>query len=222
MTLTVHGASYSVYSRILRLALAEKGVGHRWVETDVFGADRDAQTARHPFGKIPSLVHDGFALYETGACVRYLEQPAFGPVRLMPDDPRQRARADQIACIVDGYGYRAMVWDTYVELRKPSEDKAPEAKASEARASDPATVERGLATAAIVLASIEGLMDGGGGTLVGAAPSHADLFLAPVLAYFDRTDPGHAMLAKSPRLAAWWAAWQARPSMAATRYPSEG
>ena len=29
-------------------------------------------------------------------------------------------------------------------------------------------------------------------------------------------------LAERPRLAAWWAAWNARPSMAATRYPCEG
>jgi len=211
MTLTVHGASYSVYSRILRLALAEKGIDHRWVETDIFGIDREAQTARHPFGKIPSLDHDGFALYETGACLRYLEQPEFGPVSLIPDAPRRRARMDQIAGIVDGYGYRAMVWDTYVELRKPAEGKT----------SDPAVVERGLATAATVLDTIAGLA-GDGDALVGTAPSHADLYLAPVLAYFIRTDPGPAMLAERPRLAAWWAAWNARPSMAATRYPCEG
>jgi len=211
MGLTVSGASYSVYSRIVRLALIEKGVAHAWVETDVFGPDRSAQTARHPFGKIPSLDHDGFGLYETGACLRYLEQPAFGPVQLMPADPRQRARADQIAGIVDAYGYRAMVWDTYVELRKPSEGKA----------TDPAVVERGLAVSATVLDAIAGLAEGGD-MLIGGAPSHADLFLAPVMAYFTVTGPGRAMLAERPSLAAWWAAWQDRPSMAATRYPREG
>lgn len=211
MALTVYGASYSVYSRILRLALAEKGVAHRWIETDVFGADRAAQTARHPFGKIPSLDHDGFALYETGACLRYLDDPAFGPLLLIPGDPRKRARADQIACIVDSYGYRAMVWDTYVELRKPSEGKA----------ADPAVVGRGLAVSATVLDTIAGLADGGD-MLIGGAPSHADLFLAPVMAYFTVTGPGREMLAERPGLAAWWTAWQDRPSMAATRYPREG
>jgi len=210
MALRVYGATYSVYSRVLRLALAEKDVGHEWIETDIFGADREAQTARHPLGKIPSIDHDGFTLYETGACLRYLEQPCFGPVRLVPNDPGLRARADQIAGIVDAYGYRAMAWDTYVELRKPSEGKE----------TDPATVERGLAVAAKVLDAI-GQLTAGGPVLVGAAPSHADLYLGPVLAYFTVTEPGRAMVAERPRLAAWWSAWRVRPSMRATRYPRE-
>ena len=210
MALKIYGASYSVYSRILRLALVEKAIDHEWVETDVFGTDREAQTARRPFGKIPSIDHAGFTLYETGACLRYLEQSSFGPVRLLPDDAKLRARADQIAEIVDSYGYQAMIWDVYVELRKTSEGKE----------TDQAVVERGMAVAARVLDTVEGLADGGD-VLVGTAPSHADLYLAPVLAYFSTVEPGRAMIAEHPRLASWWGAWQARPSMAATRYPAK-
>jgi glutathione S-transferase len=211
--LTVYGASYSVYSRILRLALVEKGVAHDWVETDVFGADRMMQTARHPFGKIPSLDDDGFALYETGACIRYLEQPCFGATRLMPEDPRLRARADQITGIIDAYGYRAMVWDCFVELiRKPANGEA----------TDGETVARGLATSQTVLDAISGLAsDEAPGALAGSRIAIADLFLAPVLAYFLCTAPGCEMVAAHPRIARWWDHWRARPSMTATRSPLE-
>jgi glutathione S-transferase len=211
VALKVFGASYSVYSRILRLALAEKDTPHDWVETDVFGDDRAAQTARHPFGKIPSIEHDGFALYETGACLRYLEQPSFGAVRLVPEDPRLRAKADQIAGIVDAYGYKALVWDVFVELRK----------ARRGEATDQARVENGLQVSARVLDAVAGLTGTGGAFLVGEAPSFADIYLAPVLAYFVTTAPGREQLAGRPQLRRWWEGWQARPSMAATQYPRE-
>ena len=36
MTVTVYGAPYSVYVRIVRLALEEKGVAYRLEEVDIF------------------------------------------------------------------------------------------------------------------------------------------------------------------------------------------
>jgi glutathione S-transferase len=208
MALRVFGAGYSVYSRILRLALLEKGVAHDWVEVDIFGsnADREAQAMRHPFGKIPSLDHDGLTIYETGAAVRYLEQEAFGPVRLVPEDPAERARADQIAGIVDAYAYRGMVWDLFVECRKPAPD-------ADVRA-------RGVEMSAKVLDAVDALA-GTGGALVGAGPSLADCYFAPVLAYFVRSPAGPEMLGRSQRIAAWWDVWRERPSMRETGYPQE-
>ena len=44
MSLVLHGYHYSVYNRIARLALAEKGVAYDRVEVNPFG--------RHP-GRIP-------------------------------------------------------------------------------------------------------------------------------------------------------------------------
>src|SRR6478735_9346904 len=68
MPLVLHGYHYSVYVRIVRLALAEKGVAYDRVEVNPFVPDvPSAYLALHPFGRVPTLVHDGFALYETGA-----------------------------------------------------------------------------------------------------------------------------------------------------------
>lgn len=212
--LTVHGACYSVYSRALRIALIEKDIAHDWVEVDVFGdeAASAAQRARHPFGKVPSLDHDGFALYETGPILRYLDA-AYPQTPLLPDDPRTRARAEQIAAIADSYGYRAMVWDLFVELvQKPRDAEEP----------SPATIARGMADARTILAAVEALAgDGPPQALAGAAISHADIMLAPVMAYFVCVPPARAMLAGHPRLNAWWEAWERRPSMAGTRSPLE-
>src|SRR6476646_1898821 len=109
MPLVLHGYRYSVYTRIARLALAEKGVAYERVEVDPFAPDVPASyLALHPFGRVPTIVHDGFALYETGAITRYIDR-GFGGPALQPDDARALARMDQIVGVVDAYGYWPMV-----------------------------------------------------------------------------------------------------------------
>ena len=107
--LVLHGYHYSVYNRIARLALAEKGLAYERVEVNPFDPDRPASyLTLHPFGRVPVLVHDGFALYETGAITRYVDRAFPGPL-LQPADPRALARMDQIVGVVDSYGYWPMV-----------------------------------------------------------------------------------------------------------------
>ena len=78
------------------------------------GGSRPEHRARHPFGKIPAFEHDGFRLYEAGAITRYVDEALPGP-RLQPEDPRGRARMNQIVSILDSYAYGTLVWDIYVE-----------------------------------------------------------------------------------------------------------
>ena len=126
MTVTLYGATYSVYTRIARLALEEKGVPYNLEEVDIFADDGPPADylQRQPFHKIPVLDHEGFALYETTAITRYVDEVFAGPA-LTPADPQARARMNQIVSILDSYGYRALVWDLFVErLRKPQEGAA--------------------------------------------------------------------------------------------------
>ena len=96
MSIELHGYRYSVYAWIARLALAEKGVAHGWHEVDPFAPDVPAAyLALHPFGRVPTLVADGFVLYETAAITRYVDEAFAGPP-LQPTDPRERARVAQI------------------------------------------------------------------------------------------------------------------------------
>src|SRR5215471_17153012 len=93
----VYGPAYSTYARTTRLALEEKGVDYKLEEVDMLGGacQQPAYLARHPFGKVPAFSHDGFALYETGAIIRYVDEAFPGP-KLQPADPKRRARMTQI------------------------------------------------------------------------------------------------------------------------------
>jgi hypothetical protein len=75
MTVELYGYQYSVYSWIARLALAEKGEDHHWIEVNPFAPDvSESYLAIHPFKRVPALVHDGFQVYETGAITRYVDE----------------------------------------------------------------------------------------------------------------------------------------------------
>jgi glutathione S-transferase len=109
MALILHGYRYSVYQRIARLTLAEKGVAYEQTEVNPFAPDVPAAyLALHPFGRVPALVHDGFALYETAAITRYIDR-TFPGAALQPAEPRALARMDQIIGVVDAYAYWPLV-----------------------------------------------------------------------------------------------------------------
>ena len=82
----VYGPAGSTYIWSARLALAEKGVTHELVDVP-FGAHREEpHLSRHPFAKVPAFEHDGFALYETQAIMRYVDerQIARKPTKVLP------------------------------------------------------------------------------------------------------------------------------------------
>ena len=206
-TPVLFGATYSVYVRAARLALEEKGVPYRLEEVDIFadGGPPPGYAQRHPFLRIPALEHGGFRLYEAGAIMRYVDDAFDGPP-LMPATPRARARASQIASILDSYAYRCWVWDIYVESVERSADEAKVAKA--------------LPRAETCLTAIEALIEPDG-YFLGAAPCLADLRAAPMIAILRRAPEGAALLAGHPRWQAWWRRMSARPSMTATRPPEK-
>jgi len=206
MTLVLHGYRYSVYQRIARLTLAEKEVPYGQVEVNPFAADVPAAfLALHPFGRVPALVHDGFALYETAAIARYIDRAFPGPA-LQPRDPRALARMDQIVGVVDAYGYWPLVRQVFSHgvfrprLGQPG---------------DAAEIAKGLAASVKVLAALERLA-AEDTFLVGPSLSLADLHLGAMLAYFVLASDGAALLQDHARLAAWWQRLRQRPSFAAT------
>jgi glutathione S-transferase len=205
MTPVLHGYRPSVYVRVARLALAEKGVAYEQVEVNPFAADAPDYLALQPFNRVPTLVHDGFVLYETGAIIRYVDRAFAGPA-LQPADMRALARMDQIIGIVDSYAYWPLVRQVYVHVvGLPRRGQAGDAK----------EIADGLAAAAKVLAALEGLA-ADAAFLVGAALSLADLHLLPMIAYFTEASEGAALLAQHPRLDKWFARLKTRPSFAVT------
>jgi len=206
------GAAYSVYVRIARLALVEKGVAYRLVEVDIFaeGGPSADYLARHPFGRIPAFEHDGFRLYETSAITRYVDEAFTGPA-LQPTAPKARARVNQVIAILDSYAYRTLVWDIYVERVRAAEN---------GRVTDEARIAAALPRAETCLAALEALM-AAGPWLAGPALTLADLHAAPIFAYAVLAPEGRDLLARHEALRRWWERMALRPSMTATRSPLE-
>ena len=204
----LYGAAYSVYVRIVRLALLEKRIAHDLVEIDIFAESGQAADylKRHPFGRIPAFSDGSLDLYETGAIARYVDE-AFPGAKLQPNEPAKRAHMNQLVSVLDNYLYRPLVWGVYVTCVEKSGDTGEEAIA--------AAVEKARHCLGVIESGMEGAW------LAGEELTLADLYAAPMIAYGLMTDQGQRMLAERPCLAAWWKRLSARPSMAATRFSKE-
>ena len=204
----LYGLSRSVYTRIARLALEEKGVRYTLEEVEIFGAAGvpAEHLARQPFGRIPAFVHDGFGLYETGAITRYVDEAFAGP-RLQPQDSPARARMNQVIGIVDSYAYRPMIWGVFAaRIVAPEEGIEP----------DETLVAESLAKARTCCRALEEIL-GSKRWFAGDELTLADLHALPILLYFAMTREGAEMLAAHPRLRAWLDNIAARPSVQRTR-----
>ena len=205
---TVYGADYSVYTRIVRLALEEKRIPYKLQEVDVFAEDGlpPEYLSRQPFGKIPAFEHNGFRLFETGAITRYVDEAFEGP-SLMPEPLELWSRANQIISILDSYAYRSLVWDVFVErVRVPEKGGV----------SDEDKIAAALVQAETCLNTIESLMHEGS-YFLGNFPTLADIHAAPMIALFRLAPEGNELLLKSVRWIEWWNRMNDRPGMENTR-----
>ncbi|MGB6241235.1 MAG: glutathione transferase [Castellaniella sp.] len=87
----------SPYAMSVFVALTEKGLTFEMTPVDL-GRGEQRQAAYGALsvtGKVPALVHDGYGLAESTAIIEYVNEAFAGPA-LLPQDPRQRARARQI------------------------------------------------------------------------------------------------------------------------------
>ena len=198
-----------MYTRIARLALAEKDIPYQFEEVDIFvdtGPPAD-YLALNPFGAIPCLRHGEFVLYETATITRYLDE-VFTPVLLQPSAPAARARMNQIISVLDNYAYRPMVWDVYVQrIVVP-------AGGGEAD-------EKLIASALPGLRKVLQQLDQWRAEqrfLAGDTLTLADLHAFPMLQYFAETPEGVVLLKEFPRLQLWLLVMQARDSVLATPF----
>ncbi|KAB2920162.1 MAG: glutathione S-transferase family protein [Hyphomicrobiaceae bacterium] len=206
MAVELHGYRFSVYAWIARFALCEKGAAYKWVEVNPFAEAVPASyLAMHPFGRVPTLVHDDFVLYETGAITRYVDEAFEGPVLQRPA-PKDRARTNQIISVIDSYAYWPLVRQVFSHGIFRSRTGRP---------ADNAEFRRGLEAAPKVLGALDRLATGGD-FLVADGLSLADIHLAPMIGYFTSTAEGEALLRQHQRLSVWWSAISRRGAFAET------
>lgn len=203
MAPVLHGLEVSVYTRIVRMALAVKGVEYRLEAADPFAAQPLGHVSAT--GRIPVLVHDGFILAETAAIVDYLDAE-FPEPRLRPEQAKAIGRAAQVRGIVDSAGYWPLVRQVFSHgVFRPLRGLPAEA----------AEVAAGLAAGAPVLAALEEIAEEGH-VLNRTHLTHADLHLAPMIACFAMEPRGRAALDRHPALARWFGWIAAQPCFTAT------
>ena len=207
--ITLLGLRISVYTRIARLALEEKGIDYELEEVDIFADDGPPANylALNPFGTIPTLLHGDLVLYETSAINRYIDEISPG-ASLQPSVPAERARMNQIISMLDNYCYRPMVWDVYVQ-----------------RVVVPTS--GGVADEACIAAALPGLRSlleqlehwrGDRDYLVGEELTLADLHLYPMLSYFIKSREGVRMVGSLPNLQQWLRSMSLRDSVRKTPF----
>ncbi|MEL7081399.1 MAG: glutathione S-transferase family protein [Pseudomonadota bacterium] len=200
--LRLSGFAPSVYTRAVRLALHEKGLGYEFDEVDPFSPEGQ-ETLRdlHPFGRVPVLDHYAFRVFETRAILGYLED-AFDAPPLLPKGAKARARVAQVVGIMDAYGYWPMVRQVFAHgVFRPRAGAPVDAK----------EVVAGLAASAPVLDALEDIA-AAGLVLNGREITQADCVLAPMMDAFNQFAEGNAMLDKREGPAHWFDTVSKRPA----------
>ena len=204
----VHSVAGSPFGRSVLATLEEKGARYRFAPLAPGGSKSPEHLARHPFGRVPALEHDGFMLYETQAILRYLDRVLPTPA-LTPSDPQRAARMDQVMNVNDWYlfqgvgnviGFQRIIAPRLLGL--PTDDAAIAAAMPRARA---------------VFAELARLL-GDQQFFTGDTVSLADLQVAPQIDFLQVTPEWSELGAPHANLAAWLTRMQARPSFIATTW----
>jgi glutathione S-transferase len=204
--MTLWGFDGSTYVRTVKMVLAEKHcTDFEQVSVNVLAGEprKPEHLARHPFGKVPVLDHDGMRILETSAIARYLNDVLPG-ASLVPATARDRARMDMVMGLVDSYGYGALVAGI------AAYHLFPDFVGGKNEAMHQAGIEN--ATKVIELA----MSSKGDSPFIAGALSLADLFMAPVVFYASLT-PDMPGLLKIAGFADWWTRVQALDSFKATQ-----
>ena len=104
---TVHSVPGSPFGRAVLATLEEKGASYRLAPLAPGASKSPEHLARHPFGRVPVMEHDGLVLYETQAILRYLDRVLPHPA-LTPANSKTAARMDQVMNISDWYLFQGV------------------------------------------------------------------------------------------------------------------
>jgi glutathione S-transferase len=200
----IYGVPGSPYVRKALLVCEEKGAPYHLAAMGMGEGKSPAYLARQPFGRIPAIEHDGFALYETQAVMRYIDQVFDGP-SLTPADPKAAARMNQVMGIVDWYVMPSISagigWNRLIAPRF-------------GMPVDEAAVAAAIPMARTCITALEAII-GDNPYVAGDTLSLGDLMLIPHLDLLPASPEGAEIMKGSP-LNAWIDRMRARPSVQAT------
>ena len=207
--ITVYGIPGSPFLRSVEVALKEKNVSYQLHALAPGEQKQPGYLARHPFGRVPAFEHDGFALYETQAIVRYLDE-IFPVPPLTPGNPKQRARMNQVIGIIEWYFFpKAAAPIAFNRIIGPKLLGLP---------TDEAAIAEAMPMAETCFAVLDEIL-GDSPYLTGDSVSIADILLAAQFDLLCDTPEGSELIGGT-RLEPWLQRMLSRPSFVATEPPA--
>jgi glutathione S-transferase len=205
----VYGIPGSPFLRSVEIGLQEKGLDYELHAIAPGEHKQPDYLARHPFGRIPAFEHDGFAVYETQAILRYLDD-VFPAPPLTPGNPAARARMNQLIGIIECYYFpKAAAPIGFNRIIGPRLLGIP---------SDESAITEAMPMARTCFAEFERLIDDKP-YLTGETFSLADIMLGAQLDLICEAPEGRELIEETPRLGGWLKRMVERPSFIATQPP---
>lgn len=206
----IYGIPGSPFLRSVEIGLREKGVDYQLVAMAPGEHKQPEYLSRHPFGRIPAFEHDGFAIYETQAILRYLDE-TFPAPPLTPGNPRQRARMNQVIGIIEWYFFpKAAAPIAFNRIIGPRLLGIP---------GDEAAIAEAMPMGRTCFEVLDGIL-GDKPYLTGDNVSIADIMLAAQLDLFGECAEGRQLIDGTTHLGPWLEQMIARPSFVATQPPA--
>jgi glutathione S-transferase len=195
--ITIWGRANSINVQKVMWTVGELGLRHERIDVggEHAGLDTAAYAALNPNRRVPTLVHDGFVLWESNVIVRYLAA-RHGAGTLCPTDLEERAIAEQwmdwqqTTLLPD---MRTLFWGI---VRTPPEERD--------RAAIEAAVKR--------LSPIWSRLDAHLGQHRFVAADHLTMGDIPVGAMYHRYHALDVEHAEFPNLTAWYGRLEERPA----------
>ena len=205
----VYGIPGSPFLRSVEIALHEKGLDYQLYALKPGEHKQPEYLARHPFGRVPAFEHDGFALYETQAIIRYLDE-RFPHPPLTPGDAERRARMNQVIGIIEWYFFpKAAAPIAFNRIIGPRLLGLP---------GDEAVIAEALPMARTCFAELDRLL-GGKPYFTGDSISIADIMLAAQLDLFGECPEGRELIDHTANMREWLNRMTGRPSFVETQPP---
>jgi glutathione S-transferase len=210
LAVVLYYMSGSPYAWRAWLALAHKRIEHKLITLSYDAGDFEKPefTALTPRRRVPVLVDDDFALFESAAIAEYVEERWPGEPRLFSADLRRRAIERRMVREADGYFAVALERLVAAVLFTPAERRLPERIAKICRE---LRNELGMWERAIVSDYLAGSL------------SAVDFTLYPLITLVERMGQRNPGLLPSdlmgPKVAAWMQRMAALPVVQATWPP---
>jgi glutathione S-transferase len=233
--LELYHSGLTTCSKKARLCLKEKGLPYtsHFIRLDKFEHHAPSYLKLNPNGLVPTLVHDGKVVIESGVINEYVDE-IFSAVPMKPADPLARAQMRVFCKMADEYGLPATRIPTWTRT------KAAQLKAMDAKEFAKVVEETPLVDHRLKLEALKGEgfskkeFDEAYGKMdyvydrceaaLATAPylagtySLAEIAILPYVHAFKEVRP--ELMTSHPRTREWYERVMARPAVQATYQPS--